>query len=182
MIPHQPQHGLPSLPPGFDPATMPKSTRFQRYEYDQSLGKAATLKALSCTILGIGIIAAWKFNDNGTSEVVNFLVRYGLTLIAALGIYTACCRGLIEYCGPLPRAILGVAGALAVSLLTQFVISQSPTVLALSFAWFFAFLVFLGAASSLLDLDIQEAALFAIFVLGVRFILKFAIFDTMFAK
>jgi hypothetical protein len=93
-----------------------------------------------------------------------------------------CCFGLLDYCGPLSRAVFGVAGALAASLFTQFVIAEIPTVLTLSLAWFFAYIVFLGAAAAFLELDIQEAGLFALFVLGVRVILKFAVFDPMFAK
>lgn len=183
MIPQRPEHGLPPLPPGFDPKSMPKSSRYQRFEYDQSQNKTAILKALAATVIGIATIALWKGQAKGTDEALGFLTRYGITLVGAMGIYLFCCFGLFEYCGPLLRAFFGVAGSLALSLLIQHIASELPLIGWLGgIPWFLGFITFLGTASTFLELEIQEAGLYALFVLGIRLILKFALFDQMFAS
>lgn len=180
MIPQRPEHQMPPPAPGFDPASMPRSTRYQRYQCNASQDRGMLLKAIAATIIGLSIVTIWKAQDKNAQEAIGFLTRYGITLIGALGIYTLCCFGVFDYCGPLPRTFFGVAGALAAALATQHICAELVPIL-LGVPWLLGFVVFLGVASSLLDLEIQEAGLLAIFVLGLRLILKFTLFDQMYA-
>ncbi len=170
--------------PGLEPGRMPPTSRYQRFEYDAGLGRRALLKSAALTVISLCIIAGWKAADaeeDGTQEAVNFLIRYAISFSAALGIYLLCCAtGIIEYCGPLLRAALGVAGSLAAALLAQHVTAEGT--LLLGVPWLVGLLVFLGLTADLLELDLTEATLLAIFVLGARVMLKFTLFDHMFAK
>jgi hypothetical protein len=132
----------------------------------------------------VGIVTAWKAaaaKEDGPQEAANFLVRYGLSLAAALGIYfLLCVMNVIEFTGPMVRAVLGVAGALAGALLTHHISAQLPLVgFVLGLPWLIGLFVFLGLAADLLELDMTEASLYAIAVLGAGVMLKFAVFDQM---
>jgi hypothetical protein len=169
--------------PGFEPGALPPTTRYQRFAYDAGLSRRALLKSAILCLTGVGIVAAWKAADakeSGAQEAVNFLIRFAISFAAAFAIYIACCStGIIEYSGPFSRATLGVAAALLVQHIgAETIILFGVPVLGIP--WLIGLLVFLGLASDLLELDITEAALYAIFVLGARLILKFAFFDHMF--
>ena len=158
-------------------------SRYQRYQYDQNLDKGVLLKSMVCTIVCVATVAVWIGQMKDTDAAVGFLERYGITLVGTIAIYIGCCFGLFEYCGPLPRAFFGVAGALAAALATQHISAQIlPVFLSLGIPWLLGFVVFLGAASSFLELELQEAGLFAVFTLGLRVILKFTLFEQMFGS
>lgn len=169
--------------PGLQPGSMPPSSRYQRYAYDAGLDRRAIIRAAALSVTSVAIIAAWKAaaaKEDGPQEAVNFLIRFGISLGAALVVYIACmATGIIEPTGSLKRGAIGVTGALAAALLTQHITAEAVPAL-LGVPWLLGLIVFLGLAADLLELDFTEAALFAVFILGTRVMLKFTLFDHMF--
>lgn len=170
--------------PGLEPGSLPPTDRYQRFAYESSLSKMALLKGLVLCLGSVGIITAWKAADaeeSASQEALGFLIRFGISLAAAVAIYICfCMMNIFDYTGPLLRAFLGVAGALGAAMLTQHVLAQVPGVgMLLGIPWLVGFLVYLGVAADLLELDLTDAGLFAIVSLGARLILKFTLFDHM---
>ena len=172
--------------PGLEPGRLPPTQRYQRFSYEAGLSRRAQLKGVILCLVGVGIVMAWKASGDGAhagpTEAVNYLTRYGITLAAALGIYFALCSmSIVEFAGPLSRVLFGVAGALAGADLAHHIVYSIGGWALLGVPWFIGFVVYVGLTADLLDIDLTEAGLFGILTLATRIILKFALFDPMFA-
>jgi hypothetical protein len=178
-----PKPGLPDLPAGFRPGDMPRSSRYQKFAYDQYIQKRSFTKSIVLIAFGLGIIPAWKFHDGGMDDTTAYLIRYASGAALTLGIYFMCCLlKVFDYCGPLPRTILAIAGALAAADLTQHLLNQTVVVYLLGVPWLIAMLVFSGLSADLPELEVTEAGLFGIFAYAGKILLKFVVFDQLTAK
>lgn len=168
--------------PGLEPGSVPRSSRYQKYQYAADLDRRTIYKAAGILLVGVGMVSMWKFSSPGPDEAVAYLIRYGITLACAFGLYLTLCLGVISFCGPLWRAALCIAGALAGADLAHHLVYSIGGWALLGVPWFVGFVVFTGLCADLLDLEITEAGIVAIITFAIRVGLKFALFDPMFAK
>lgn len=173
--------------PGLEPGSLPPSSRFQRHGYEQSLANRSIRIAAIVTAVSLTIIAAWKAAEaKDAQEAVNFLIRFGLTFAASCVILFICAvTRILDYSATLLHSAVGVAGAIAGSFLAQHLLAElllAINIPLLGMPWLLGLIVFLGLASEFLDLDFTEAALYAVFILFARLLLKFILFDHWFAS
>lgn len=171
--------------PGLEPGRLPPTSRFQRHGYEQGLANRTILLAGLITAASLLIISIWKTAEaKNVQEGLNFLIRYGLTFAAACLILFICTvTRIVDYSGTVVHTAVGMAGALAGAFLTQHLVVEllvAASIPLLGMPWLLGLIVFLSLVSEFLDLELTEASILAIVVLGARLILKFALFDHMF--
>lgn len=185
--PHGPGYGISGpepapLAPPVETEKLPPTTRFQKYQYDAGLQRTAYLKAIVMLIMGLGIVCITKLVQDGSEEAGGYLLRYAMTLGVAIGVYILSCFGLVEFSGTIVLTLLAIAGGVAMADLSQFLLGQTFLVYALGLPWVIAMAIYGGIISDLLDLDFSDAAILAIVTYGAKVMLKFTVFDQMFAK
>ncbi|MBX3377028.1 MAG: hypothetical protein KF678_08500 [Phycisphaeraceae bacterium] len=168
--------------PGLEPGRLPPTSRFQRHGYEQALTRRTTIIAAAVTTVALIVIAVWKASEaKDAQEGVNFLIRFALTFAAAFaGLLICAATRIVDYSGTWRHTAIGVAGALAGSLLAQHLSAEvllAINIPLLGMPWLIGLIVFLGLASEFLDLDLTEASLLAVFILFARLLLKFLLFD-----
>jgi len=171
--------------PGLEPGRLPPTSRFQRYGYAQSLANRSILIAAIVTGVSLLIISTWKAAEaKDAQEAFNFLFRYGLTFAAAcITLFVCTVTRIMDYSGTLLHSAAGLAGALAGAFLAQHLVVEllvASSIPLLGMPWLFSLIVFLGLASEFLDLELTEASILAIVILGARLILTDAALDHMF--
>lgn len=151
-----------------------QSSRTDRYQHDVGQDRRAIIRAIVLAIVGVGIVATWKALQTGPQEATWYLLRFAVNYTLAALLFGAGTFLFIDYGGVLVRALVGLAGAMAMWDLSQHLMHYTYMPVA---AWVVGMAAFMAFAVDLLDIEFSEAAVLAFLVLLGRLLLKWAVYD-----
>jgi hypothetical protein len=125
--------------------------------------------------LGFGfcVLSALYIWDNGLEKTLGLYARQGITLAAALVVFTAARFTVIECDAGFTASVVGMAAGLALWDLSQQVLSYA---LLPVLPWIVGMVVCLGVLAEALDLEITEAAIVAVGLLLLKLVLRWTLF------
>lgn len=167
----------PETPAPLPPA--PGSIRWRNQQLDDySLAREMLRPAIW---LGVGLLGTLlaRWHMPGADDLLPYLGRFGILVAGALGVYVLARLTFFPEELPLPVIVLGVAGALAFSDLSQHIIRYA-TPIALT-AWPVGLVICIGVLADALDAELIDSAILSLLFYLLKVVLKFTVFTTFLA-